>query len=113
MPALNDSPRSIRGTTRTIAYSKGFRGCDGRGAALSSGGTGTIRLLDEAARPLEPAQQVVDVPPACSAVIGLVRRCARFLEPALGDEVDDVGQHGFGDTRGKPSVGVRDPRRIG
>ena len=42
IPALNASPRSTRGTTRTIAYSNGLRG------------PGTVGLLDERARRLEP-----------------------------------------------------------
>ena len=42
-PTLRHSPRSTRGTTRTIAYWNGLRGS-----------SGTLRLLDELARRLEP-----------------------------------------------------------
>src|SRR5450759_3503373 len=83
MPALNASPRSTLGTTRTIAYSNGLRaaGAPATSAApvsaaasaapatpatpgVASGDAGTLGLLDERSRRAQPRDQIVHVGPA-------------------------------------------------
>src|SRR5262245_26277914 len=64
MPALNASPRSTLGTTRTMAYSNGTRPFD------ASGRAGTVRLLDERAGRLQARHEVVDVGTAVRVRVG-------------------------------------------
>ena len=79
-PTLRHSPRSTRGTTRTIAYWKALRG-----------GSGTLGLLDERARRLEPPRQVADVGGALGRGVArrpdrraATRRGARRRAPSAG-----------------------------
>src|SRR5829696_9685491 len=85
-PALTHSPRSTRGTTRTIAY---WNGLAGKARLLGLGG--------EAARRLEPAAQVLGVRGA------ILRR-----EPVRRDAVEHALENVGPEKRREPRVGLRD-----
>src|SRR6187200_823161 len=78
IPALNDSPRSTRGRTRTIAYSNGLRASPPGGSC----GPGTVGLRDERPWPLEPGEQVVDI--RAPVRVG-IRQAVLGPQPVVGD----------------------------
>src|SRR5215207_250968 len=100
MPALNASPRSTRGTTRTIAYSNGLRPSRPAG----SRGSGTVSLLDERSRILEPRQEIVHVGAAMGRRVG---ETGLGLEPVVGDRVCEALERGPVQHRIEPANGSR------
>src|ERR1051326_2485545 len=85
-PALRNSPRSTRGTTRTIAQSNGWR--------LRIGS-----ILHPRARRFQAAEQVVAI------------RRRPLRQPLLGDESDDLVEHRRRQLRGQLLVDIADLRR--
>src|SRR5215210_3385490 len=88
-PALTHSPRSTRGTTRTIAY---WNGLGGKPGLLGLGG--------EAARPLQAAAQVLEILGSSTRREPLVRHPREHL-------LDDVPAQ----ARREPGVGLGDVAR--
>src|SRR4051812_33578913 len=90
-PTFRHSPRSTRGTTRTIAYWKALRG-----------GSGTIRLLDEGSGRLESLGHVADIRGALGIGVadgGIVG------QPHVWECADQRRQEGLVDQAGIPRVG--------
>src|SRR5829696_7844005 len=85
-PALKASPRSTRGTTRTIAYSKGLRA-----SGAPSREPGTLCLLDEGARRRQARDEIVDIR---TAVRVGIREAVLRLEPHIGNSRGEPLQHG-------------------
>ena len=96
-PAFSCSPRSTRGTTRTIAYWK-----------TSRGGAGTLGILDEGSRRLESQRQIADV--GATLRVGVAGHPV-VRQPVVRERGDQVLQQGRVDPASQSLVGLRDGSR--